>query len=262
MIDPRRARKSSSVRRPSLSVFSLTDREVDVAAEAALLAFVGGLGEPALYWSHIRSALDDPPALFVLAATEWPLVRPQPSAIGGLIVATPADGVSARLSPIWTLPSYSSDVGMMAALYKTVLERLQEERVPLVTYLTPEFDEYQAQLLERHGFTLGGLGPMPEHGDERMRTHEAAISSLAAALALNELSVDHLLGPRFGRRPADAIVGAYVAQLQLGGHGRRFGTLGNPVGSEPGTPAPDGGTGPSPSGPPDGGTVGSEPGTP
>lgn len=226
--------------------------DVDVETRTALATFCRRNGYPHLFTEVLEPLLSGHGLVLALAATErpWPPKGIGSQTIEAVGIAMIGTEDRAHLTPVLTDRRNSTNIGLVGAVTKQLLEYLREADVPSAGYLVRQGDRALERALEQAGFAEADFRSSTDFAD--YLEFSAAPQNVIDALGLARLRVGDLLavsldGPELDRLGSYhfALTAGLTAYLQdslrhaalLPGLIDMVATL-PPAGVPPGTPGP------------------------
>ncbi|MEU2297699.1 hypothetical protein ABZ584_09840 [Streptomyces antibioticus] len=142
-------------------------RDTDLKARTALAAFCRRNGYPYLFTEVLEPLLSGQGLVLALAVTErpWPPTGIGSQTIEAVGIAMIGTEGRAHLTPVLTDRRNATNIGLVAALTKQLLEYLHEADVPSASYLVRQGDRALERTLERAGFAEADFQSSTEFAD-------------------------------------------------------------------------------------------------
>ena len=174
--------------------------DMDSHLAVATMSFFRRLGSPHLYWERVAPTLEVGDSQVFLAARDrpWP-----PWGLGGRSVAAmcqihPVGKNSFAVSPVYTAEEDATNIGLISAVYKEMLEELSRTEGTEVNYLVVEGSKFADRLLRGVGFEPSDDLQVTDLA--RYRFYRANAAKVLDALGLAQVSLPELLQSSAGRR--------------------------------------------------------------
>jgi hypothetical protein len=188
--------------------------DMDSHLAVATMSFFRRLGSPHLYWERVAPTLEGGDSQVFLAARDrpWP-----PWGLGGRSVAAmcqihPVGKNSFAVSPVYTAEEDVTNIGLISAVYKEMLEELSRTEGTEVNYLVVEGSRFADRLLRGVGFEPSDDLQVTELA--RYRFYRANAAKVLDALGLAQVSLPELLSHQLDDATLDR-VSAFFAGLHL-----------------------------------------------
>src|SRR4051812_43279059 len=167
--------------------------ELSHTALAAVRAFFRRLGAPHLVEEHILPTLEEGDAQLYAAVRDrpWPPWGLGARHMTALCMVQEIGSESYSVSPVYVADEEATNIGMIAALYKEVLEGLLPSPNAELNYLVAEGSVLGAAVLEHAGFKRYDDVFLTEHG--RYFTYRAPVAEVMKHLGLDEIETPDLL---------------------------------------------------------------------
>ncbi|OXS37314.1 hypothetical protein [Streptomyces sp. XY006] len=168
-------------------------RETDLETRTALAAFCRRNGYPYLVAEVLEPLLSGHGLVLALAVTErpWPPKGIGSQTIEAVGIAMIGTEGRAQLTPVLTDRRNATNIGLVGALTKQLLEHLHEADVPSAGYLVRQGDRALERVLERAGFAEADFRSSTDFAD--YLEFAASPRSVLDALGLAALRVGDLL---------------------------------------------------------------------
>jgi hypothetical protein len=167
--------------------------EFDAHLGVATKTFLRKLGIGHLFAERIEPTLEQGDSQVYLAVRDrpWPPWGLEARSIGALCQVHPVGNNSVGLSPIYTADEDATNIGMLAALYKEILDELARRDGTEVNYLVIQGSRFADRLLRRVGFAPSD--DLLVTDANRYAFYRADAGRLRAELGLDQVSVPELL---------------------------------------------------------------------
>ncbi|MFF9623832.1 hypothetical protein [Streptomyces griseosporeus] len=175
------------------SVRTRVSRDTDVETRTALAAFCRRNGYPYLFTEVLEPLLSGDGLVLALAVTErpWPPKGIGSQTIEAVGIAMIGSEGRAHLTPVLTDRRNATNLGLVGALTKSLLEYLREADVPSADYLVRQGDRALERVLERAGFAEAEFQSSTDFAD--YLEFAASPQKVLDALGLAALRVGDLL---------------------------------------------------------------------
>ncbi|MEU2930572.1 hypothetical protein ABZ636_36920 [Streptomyces sp. NPDC007251] len=167
--------------------------DTDLETRTALAAFCRRNGYPYLFTEVLEPLLSGHGLLLALAVTErpWPPKGIGSQTIEAVGIAMVGTEGPAHLTPVLTDQRNATNIGLVGALTKQLLEHLREAEVPSAGYLVRQGDRALERALERAGFAEADFRSSTDFAD--YLEFAASPQKVLDALGLASLRVGDLL---------------------------------------------------------------------
>ncbi|MGW8392447.1 hypothetical protein [Pseudoduganella sp. HUAS MS19] len=167
--------------------------ELDDAAAVAMRSFFRKLGAPHLYEERVLPTLKTAESSIFAAVRDrpWPPWGYGSRRIVAMIQVHPVGNNSFGLSPAYVRPEEAANIGMRAALYKEVLESLEQRPDAEINYLVVEGAVMTDHVLTKYGFQPSK--DLVQTEDARYFFYRAPVRSVLDNLGLANVSIPELL---------------------------------------------------------------------
>jgi hypothetical protein len=192
-----------------------TTDEISIETKSALATFCRRNGFPHLYFEIIEPLLPRADLVLGLATTErpWPPRGIGSQTIEAVGIALIGTEDRAHLTPVLTDRKHATNLGLVGAVTKQLLEALRDRRVSSAGYLVRQDDRALERALERTGFVKADLQSATEYAE--YFEHSATPQKILEDLALDHLRLGDVLALTMDGRELDRL-SAYHFALAAG----------------------------------------------
>jgi hypothetical protein len=187
----------------SIRLWVTTD--VSDETKSALATFCRRNGFPHLYSEILGPLLPRTKLLFALATTDrpWPPKGIGSQTIDAIGIAMIGSEARAQLTPVLTDRKHATNVGLVGAVTKQLLEALRERKISSAGYLVRQGDRALERALEQVGFKKADLQSATEYAE--YLEYSAAPETILQALGLSGAKLGDLLALTLDGRELDRL---------------------------------------------------------
>jgi len=179
--------------------------EVSDETKSALATFCRRNGFPHLYFEVLGPLLPRTKLLFALGTSDrpWPPKGIGSQTIDAVGIAMIGSEARAHLTPVLTDRKHATNVGLVGAVTKQLLEALRDRKVSSAGYLVRQGDRALERALEQVGFRKADLQSATEYAE--YIEYSAAPQAILEGLSLSNAKLGDLLALTLDGRELDRL---------------------------------------------------------
>jgi hypothetical protein len=206
--------------------------ELDDKNRVYLMSFFRRVGLLHVYWERVLPTFRHGQSLIVAAmsARPWPPYGSGSQRIIALCHAYHKSADSVYLSALWVGNENLTNIGLMSAVYKEMLDRLIKRGTRLLTYVVHDGSIWVRRVLERSGFEKTQEPYLTEDG--RYTMYQTDVNKVLHNLELADTSSETLLNHTMNDRAFEQL-GLFHGALQLATRLQPHEVLSKPDGGVP-----------------------------
>jgi len=179
--------------------------ETSLETKSALATFCRRNGFPHLYFEILEPLLSRTDLILALATTDrpWPPKGIGSQTIEAVGIAMIGNEDRAHLTPVLTGRKHATNLGLVGAVTKQLLETLRDRKASSVGYLVRQGDRALERALEQAGFAKADLLSATEYAE--YLEHSATPQKVLETLGLDRLRLGDVLALNLDGRELDRL---------------------------------------------------------